>query len=688
MRSALYLLYICLFFFTTATFAQGENNHWHFGQGHHIDFNTNPPLYASNSNMSSYESCAAVSDAQGNLLFYTIGCRVWDRNGNEMPNATGLLGNGPIGLNGFGVGSSFEGVQVLPHPGSPDRYYIFSGSAFETGTNIIYYHVVDMSLNNGLGDVVPGEKNVVVLPQGCTEYTTTAMGDCNSLWFIAITSSGKYYAYKVDENGVNLTPVISTPNLTSPLGVFYTKITAEGIVYSTTSQSLMRCVFNRTTGLFSNYELLQGVSVQTFELSADNQKLYGAGFNLLAQWDLSLYPNIPAIAASAVDLVPVTPSLTYYTHLRLAPDGSIYVMRLQTVNNLAEFFVDRISQPNVLGPGAGYSSDVFNMPQTGSGIYLGAKFITLKSPDTIVNQNPLDTLICKDGPVTLKSPHDNMSYSWSNGTTAQETVVEAGGMYYVSSYTPDCKVYIDSFKVTYAHLSLELGNDTVLCAGDSYILDATQADTAVYSWNDGSTASQKVIDASGTYSVTISRNRCFVSDTVEVEVRSPFVRIAPNDTFICEQETLELSASSNFESQFSWSTGDRGNRITIDREGIYVVTASNVCGVQTDSVWVEQVICDCQPVMPTAFSPNGDGRNDVFLPLLQSACLTKSYELRVYNRYGQVVFSSNQPGVGWDGTYLNGRTAELGVYYYILKLESSYGNRPPVLAKGEVTLVR
>lgn len=667
--------------------AQGENNHWHFGRGHHIDFNSTPPAYAPNSNMASMESCVTVSDPQGNLLFYTMGCRIWDRNGDEMPNATGLLGNGPVSpMTGFGMGSSAAGVQVLPHPGNRNQYYVFSVDAIESAASAVYYHLVDMSLNNGLGDVVPGEKNNIVMTQSCTEFTVTARGRCNTFWFIAITAAGKFNAYKIDAHGIDLNPVVSSPNL-GLTDMKYTKITEDGIAYSMTLQGLLRATFDGITGTFSNYELIPGIGGGLFfELSPDHQKLYCG--TQLKQWDLGLYPDISAITASAVNMVPGLPNQNTFITPRLGPDGKIYLLRMTTTGFLT-LNIDRIDQPNAPGLAAGYTPQVFALVSNSQDLaYLGARFLSLLPQDTIENKKLIDTLICKDGPVTLKSPHANMSYFWSNGDNAQETIVNAAGVYYVYSYSPDCKVYIDSFKVTYANLDLDLGKDTLLCAGDIYTLNVSQPGATSYTWNDGSNVPQKTIAASGTYSVTIGREHCFLSDTITVEVRSPVLTITPGDTSICEQEQVDLQAHSNFESRFSWNTGAEGSMITTGQERIYVVTARNVCGTQADSVRVAQLNCDCQPTTPTAFSPNGDGKNDVFLPLLQSACTTQSYELHIYNRYGQLVFSSNQPGVGWDGTYLNGRTAELGVYYYILKLEGSYGNREPVLAKGELTLVR
>src|SRR5690606_25110537 len=106
------------------------------------------------------------------------------------------------------------------------------------------------------------------------------------------------------------------------------------------------------------------------------------------------------------------------------------------------------------------------------------------------------------------------------------------------------------------------------------------------------------------YSVTIGREHCFLSDTITIEVRSPLLTIIPGDTFICEQEQVELKANSNFESRFSWNTGAEGSTITTGEEGTYVVTTRNVCGTQADSVQVKQLNCACQPVAPTAFSPN------------------------------------------------------------------------------------
>ncbi|MDP1799840.1 MAG: gliding motility-associated C-terminal domain-containing protein, partial [Bacteroidota bacterium] len=89
-------------------------------------------------------------------------------------------------------------------------------------------------------------------------------------------------------------------------------------------------------------------------------------------------------------------------------------------------------------------------------------------------------------------------------------------------------------------------------------------------------------------------------------------------------------------------------------------------------------------IMPTGFSPNGDGNNDFFSPV-GSAFFTTDFDFRIWNRWGQEVFRSTDPSVGWDG-YYSGQQAITGVYAYLITYKNIY-NEPKIL-KGNVTLVR
>jgi gliding motility-associated-like protein len=88
--------------------------------------------------------------------------------------------------------------------------------------------------------------------------------------------------------------------------------------------------------------------------------------------------------------------------------------------------------------------------------------------------------------------------------------------------------------------------------------------------------------------------------------------------------------------------------------------------------------------IPTGFTPNGDGLNDDFKPLGPAEYSTE-YQMTIWNRWGQEVFRSTDPLLGWDGRY-KGTEATTGVYAYVITYKNIYNEAK--LAKGNVTLTR
>ena len=127
-------LFLFLMLSAAVVQAQKINNIWAFGVGAGMDFTTAPPTAVTNS-MNTESGCAAVSSYAGNLLFYTNGETIWDRNHNPMPNGTGLTGYGPAATAG-------QGVLIVPVINDTNKYYIFTKN-----TNL-YYSVVDLGLNS------------------------------------------------------------------------------------------------------------------------------------------------------------------------------------------------------------------------------------------------------------------------------------------------------------------------------------------------------------------------------------------------------------------------------------------------------------------------------------------------------------------------------------------------------------
>jgi len=136
-----------------------------------------------------------------------------------------------------------------------------------------------------------------------------------------------------------------------------------------------------------------------------------------------------------------------------------------------------------------------------------------------------------------------------------------------------------------------------------------------------------------------------------------------------------------------WSNGNIGQFFLPDLTGDYIVnfTDSNFCP-QADTVFVELEDCvaNCVVVAPTGFSPNGSGLNDIFKAIY--TCELDFYELIIYNRWGGFIFLTNDPLLGWDGTY-KGQTAEIGTYSWYLVYKKAGADRKADL-KGNVTLIR
>ncbi len=135
------IIFFSVFLFTFHfAVAQNEANYWYFGNFAGLRFNSDTVKALTDGKLQSHEACASISDKYGELLFYTNGVNVWDRFHQQMPN-------------GFGLGGHVHTSQTLivKKPGSETEYYIFTnGYQGRTGFK---YSVVDISLNNGRGDV-------------------------------------------------------------------------------------------------------------------------------------------------------------------------------------------------------------------------------------------------------------------------------------------------------------------------------------------------------------------------------------------------------------------------------------------------------------------------------------------------------------------------------------------------------
>lgn len=698
MRINLLLVLLLGFCFTyQSSRAQGENMNWHYGRNVSLNFGQTP-LTLGTSQVNVMEGCSSVSDANGNLLFYTTGFKIWDKNGVEMPNATGLLGNGPV-LSGQAMGSGYKSVHIIKHPGNPQRYFVVSGDPYEEPVKKLYYHEVDMSLNNGLGDVVPGQKNIVIMSDVSENLSVFSGTDCRTYWLVAPKNniSDEYYTFKIDATGFHNTPVINTLPITLQgfnKELFQTKNmhTVVGI----SNKYLFSLEFDGVNGTLSNFDtiataLSTGVYYNaTPGMSKDKTKFYfgNSMVSNLYQVDLNLLPNLSAVLNSKVEVVPphLTPgSLLFY--LRTAPvDDKIYIVQRIGVNNNN---IASLSNASQAGAQVVYTQNALPLLPNGTnnGIYyaLGTDVVVNPPSDSFFN-GASDTALCNQGSYQLDCNNPNASqFEWSTGATTPSITVTQSGTYWVKSSNV-CEIFFDTFRVNFIAPEVILPADTSLCTGKSLVIEPIANNADSYLWNTGATSATLTVTGPGTYYLEVTQQGCKATDTIHVEEVSSYVTILLEDTLICNSMPITIKANSNLESTFSWNDGTTGPILTPTASGQYMVTAVNRCGSFTDEVTVEVIDCDCSVKVPNAFTPNGDGLNDVLAPVVAAGCNMQHFNFKVYNRFGQLVFTGIRPGPGWDG-YFKGRPAETGTYMYYLEYKDRYsGSR--VQLKGDFTLIR
>lgn len=175
---------------------------WVFSSGCQLSFATGVPVAVGGRQNGFGEAAGQMSDASGNLLFYTNAGVVWDKNNNVMPNGSGLQS---------GI-SSHNGALAVPRPGSATQYFLFIIAQNEDGfvPNPATYNVIDMTLNGGNGDIVSGQKNLPInlLPAGNKRIMEgqTLIPHCNGVdwWLIqhgGETTSGKIWVTLVTSAG-------------------------------------------------------------------------------------------------------------------------------------------------------------------------------------------------------------------------------------------------------------------------------------------------------------------------------------------------------------------------------------------------------------------------------------------------------------------------------------------------------
>lgn len=236
----------------------------------------------------------------------------------------------------------------------------------------------------------------------------------------------------------------------------------------------------------------------------------------------------------------------------------------------------------------------------------------------------------------------------------------SAGIYYDTLQTVlGCDSVIVTTLVVNPRPLIDLGPDKSLCRNSQLTLSAgTQTS---YLWQDSSTSANYTVNKAGIYWVRVSNSyHCSATDSFTlVSILEPPSNFLKKTDSVCSYEGLSISSLNSY-IDYKWSTGTTGRNIQVQHPGTYVlsVTDANGC-TATDSIAVSAKYCLQGIYIPTAFTPNGDGTNDFIYPILGG--IVKFYEFSVFNRWGQLVFTSKELHKGWDGTF-NGIPQDPGMF--------------------------
>lgn len=348
-------------------FSQKQGNIWYFGDHAGLDFNSGAPIALTdgatyNDSYPHSEGTAVISDSSGSVLFYTNGRKIWNKNHLVMPNGDSLLGHL----------SSTQAALIVPMPGSSRYFYVFTTDSFYQDflKNGFRYSVVDICLDGGLGDIIPTQKNILLVDTVAEKLTAVRHSNGTDYWVITHKFySDAFYAYLLTNTGIIDTVI-------SHVGSFHKEYcsgstsptrSALGALKASPDGTKLVCVngqtcyhisemfdFDNNTGIVSNvlnlYTDTVAVGLYGVSFSQDNSKLYISSWitnDKIYQYDLS--SGVPSTIVSSKTIIASHIGGPWYQAMQLGPDGKIYVA-LRNQTSLAV-----INNPNLTGASCGFA---------------------------------------------------------------------------------------------------------------------------------------------------------------------------------------------------------------------------------------------------------------------------------------------------------------------------------------------
>lgn len=302
----------------------------------------------------------------------------------------------------------------------------------------------------------------------------------------------------------------------------------------------------------------------------------------------------------------------------------------------------------------------------------------------------VDTSFCVGGSVPLVV-NGGIKYSWTptagltDPTIRNPIAQPEKTTKYTAQITNACNVnFFESINVHVGKepFSFKLGNDTVLCTGQTVLLKP-ELPGATFLWQNKFKDSTFLVSKSGVVKVTAERDYCKVTDSLKVRFIDPPMFDLGGSGIICNGTKKILTVKAT-DASFKWQDGSDLNSYVITQPGMYTVTVKNSCGTTSDSYIADYQQCH-QVYIPTAFSPNGDGQNDLW-SVYGGDDISKIISIRVFNRWGNLVFGGNDLEPGAIESQWDGDKAANGLYTYYVTVAYTDGDSETFT--GSVAIVR
>ena len=290
-----------------------------------------------------------------------------------------------------------------------------------------------------------------------------------------------------------------------------------------------------------------------------------------------------------------------------------------------------------------------------------------------------DDTLCHGASLSVEQPNV-ISSLWSTSAHTPAITVDSAGVYSVTVTNRGCRAESDLFTIDlYPQSAVAFGNDSTLCELATLLLDATQPHPASYEWQDQSTNTTYTVFEDGQYWVVVTDHCLGASDTIAIGYLTDFTVDLGPDTTLCEGRTLLLSAEVPF-CNYEWQNGSDRPTFLVQHPGTYSVTVTNKCFIHGDDIVVEYEPCEQELWLPNSFTPDGDGLNDVFLPIFAYPDEVESYEMTIFDRWGMVQYSTRRVDQGWDGAGVPD-----GVYVVLVRYKTR-GHAPQSVTGNVVKL--